>query len=685
MKFYKLSLGKKHFDEQDFILLKRDHLVCVHPDTGKGEGPAFVDSKKGDLFYVCRSNDTIEFIGMFTDSRPLYSTIANKEEEGWVDREYRILLSAQNKTKFDKSLNTKIMPRFQSTFTLITKNEFDLFEKEILQPVFNISFDAVVDRRNYELNKITLNIDDYIAMQLDFNALMTNEAILFQKVNALTNIELKKIEYSYIKRGDISSQPVVLLRSKLLEILLEGKRLDANTIVDVKQDISASFEKNVYQAWSSNFRILYTFLFDKHKSELESYFKNLIIQFQKDLEIRNDTKIKLVHFDGAQNQGQDRLWFAIYNKVNNSQKLAKQLFFAIDNGLTYGLLNHGDPTKNELKLADIFDYQDVLDTFKLHKQTILSDNSMEKAKISEYIDILEYKNQIILQGPPGTGKTYTAKDIAEQILTGDITSDKKKQAQVLKDSNQFELVQFHPSYTYEDFVRGIVVESQDDKVAYKTKNKTLGIFAKTALENYNSSITEIKLEKKYVLIIDEINRANLPSVLGELIYALEYRGQSVKSMYTLENGDQDLQIPGNIYIIGTMNTADRSVGHIDYAIRRRFAFVELLPKELTSIGDRFKREVFKLVSSLFVKEIKINGLDLEASEHLSPEFAERPQDVWLGHSYFIVQEDEEGNEIDFNLRLQYEVIPILEEYVKDGILRNSIEVKNIIKGLKNDF
>src|SRR5690606_7139407 len=80
----------------------------------------------------------------------------------------------------------------------------------------------------------------------------------------------------------------------------------------------------------------------------------------------------------------------------------------------------------------------------------------------------------------------------------------------------------------------------------------------------------------YVLIIDEINRANLPAVLGELIYALEYRGEGVDSMYDLD-GDTSIILPPNLYIIGTMNTADRSVGHIDYAIRRRFAFVEVLP------------------------------------------------------------------------------------------------------------
>ena len=108
---------------------------------------------------------------------------------------------------------------------------------------------------------------------------------------------------------------------------------------------------------------------------------------------------------------------------------------------------------------------------------------------------------------------------------------------------------------------------------------------------YTQTQQEKEPLKPYVLIIDEINRANLPAVLGELIYALEYRGEKVESMYETEEDGNVLIIPPNLYIIGTMNTSDRSVGHIDYAIRRRFAFIELLPKVLTDVD--FDLELFK--------------------------------------------------------------------------------------------
>jgi MoxR-like ATPase len=361
-----------------------------------------------------------------------------------------------------------------------------------------------------------------------------------------------------------------------------------------------------------------------------------------------------------------------------------------------------------------------------------------------------------------------------------------------KESNEAQclrLIQFHPAYSYEDFVRGIIAESKGESIEYKTKNKLLAEFAKKANTNFNNSRkaptvyskekwieyqfslfiedieekleSEDKIEltkkvsifdvdedafrykgkegwvkngnrmlfsdikkayfdgnekrqdikkntslsglahhhasyyirvldlfkaflkeknlayietqnqiedlKAFVLVIDEINRANLPAVLGELVYALEYREEKVDSMYATDEDGNTIIIPPNLYIIGTMNTSDRSVGHIDYAIRRRFAFIDVLPKVLE--GDNFELELFKQVSALFIQNfdeyVQNNTVELKLSEHLSDEF--RPEDVWLGHSYFI------KNESDFALRKKYEIVPILKEYVKDGILKQSAE------------
>lgn len=237
---------------------------------------------------------------------------------------------------------------------------------------------------------------------------------------------------------------------------------------------------------------------------------------------------------------------------------------------------------------------------------------------------------------------------------------------------EYKVIQFHPAYTYEDFVRGVVAKTNEDgNIHYKVENKVLAQFAKKAYENPNSN---------YVLIIDEINRANLPSVLGELIYALEYRGETVESMYELlDKDDEDGQshssgrnitLSKNLYIIGTMNTADRSVGHIDYAIRRRFAFYDVPPTIEVIKFDKAKA-LFKQVQALF----KTDG-----GGHLSSDF--NASDVQLGHSYFLPSKKDMPEQefyIELKNKLDYEIKPILFEYIKDGVLLDS--AREAVEGL----
>ncbi len=431
--------------------------------------------------------------------------------------------------------------------------------------------------------------------------------------------------------------------------------------------------------------------------------------------------------------------------------------------------------------------------YKVEFETIES-NMTNQAIKPTIIDLLHYKHQIILQGPPGTGKTREAKRIAKQLL-GLNDNDS------LEGNEQFKLIQFHPSYSYEDFVRGIVAQPNETGggIVYTAENKVLAKFAEKALNNWNKTqqstqtleeqdifeafiehikeelaqsedykyplteavylfdaddkrfkykgdnwevhsrglnmnYSEIKLIinsgvrdrqgvtklttiggqarqhasyflrivekyyefrktykpivdkillKDYVLIIDEINRANLSTVLGELIYALEYRGESVESMYALDDTKESRKIilPPNLYIIGTMNTADRSVGHIDYAIRRRFAFVNMLPKELEG---NFDKNLFKAVSKLFIENYDeyINNTDteLKRAKTLSPEF--KPEDVWLGQSYFIQKKYSDGKDVPMSIRWEYEIKPILLEYIKDGILIDNIKIEEQMQEIK---
>ena len=206
---------------------------------------------------------------------------------------------------------------------------------------------------------------------------------------------------------------------------------------------------------------------------------------------------------------------------------------------------------------------------------------------------------------------------------------------------------------------------------------------KSILEKYNTSSKMEENDKAYVMVIDELNRGNVSKVFGELITLLEAdkrKGRINAESVVLPYSKKAFHIPNNVYLIATMNTADRSLGSLDYAIRRRFAFIAEKPFGLDVEG--FIEELFEKVSSLFVKnfdEYKESGWDptmkLEPADTLSEEY--KPEDVWIGHSYFLMQ-DEEGEDNTSN-RLLYEIIPLLEEYVRDGVL--TAEAQDVIDEL----
>ena len=232
-----------------------------------------------------------------------------------------------------------------------------------------------------------------------------------------------------------------------------------------------------------------------------------------------------------------------------------------------------------------------------------------------------------------------------------------------------------------------IVEMNDGKTmtlgtVYRLNSITLDN-VKSILEKYNTSSKMEENDKAYVMVIDELNRGNVSKVFGELITLLEAdkrKGRINAESVVLPYSKKGFHIPNNVYLIATMNTADRSLGSLDYAIRRRFAFIAEKPFGLEVEG--FNEELFELVSSLFVKnfdEYKESGWDqtmkLEPADTLSEEY--KPEDVWIGHSYFLMQ-DEEGEDNTSN-RLLYEIIPLLEEYVRDGVL--TAEAQDVIDEL----
>jgi MoxR-like ATPase len=214
-------------------------------------------------------------------------------------------------------------------------------------------------------------------------------------------------------------------------------------------------------------------------------------------------------------------------------------------------------------------FQEIYDEMKFADET---DFPLELIK--NWKKRLLRKKHIIIQGPPGTGKTFVAIRLAKLLVSGKY--------------DRVDVVQFHPSYSYEDFIQGLRPKPSGQAIIFELVDGRFVEFCRQAREDSK--------ENPWVLIIDEINRADLSRVFGELMYLLEYRDQEIP----LASGGDKFKIPENVYIIGTMNTADRSIALIDHALRRRFSFIRLTPdyEVLRRHLEKFDHPAESLIAAL---------------------------------------------------------------------------------------
>lgn len=257
---------------------------------------------------------------------------------------------------------------------------------------------------------------------------------------------------------------------------------------------------------------------------------------------------------------------------------------------------------------------------------ILADSLyFDQTWLQKQLDLVERRRQIILHGPPGTGKTLVAMKLAEHIAGSDAYT---------------ELVQFHPSYTYEDFFQGYrPITGSTGALTYELKDGPLRRISNQAIKNP---------EFNYVLVIDEINRGNLAKIFGELYFLLEYRERPIKLQYSQDDEDYFV-LPHNLFFIGTMNTSDRSIALLDTAMRRRFSFVELHPEKSP-------------VKDVLSRWLEHHGLDDEPARLLTAlntkiealEFRIGPSYLMPRDNYYRTHELEDIWE--------YDILPLLTEH-----------------------
>lgn len=286
------------------------------------------------------------------------------------------------------------------------------------------------------------------------------------------------------------------------------------------------------------------------------------------------------------------------------------------------------------KLKNIFDddtSEDVEEVEKSYssytKEDFLNDVFMSEEEYERLRSVLVFKKNIILQGAPGVGKTYTAKRLAYSFI-GEKNVDRVK------------MVQFHQSYSYEDFIMGF----RPSDIGFELRKGTFYNFCKRA---------ELDAVNDYFFIIDEINRGNLSKIFGELFMLLENdkRGASLQLVYS----DEKFAIPDNLYIIGMMNTADRSLAMLDYALRRRFAFFELKPGFETDGFKSYQLTINNSKLNNLITCIKNLNYAIVSDETLGEGFC-------IGHSYFCNLKPESVDDQVISNIVEYELVPLLKEY-----------------------
>lgn len=465
------------------------------------------------------------------------------------------------------------------------------------------------------------------------------------------------------------------IRYRLLNEFHADGKIGVGALENIKEAVKEEDGELILRNWR-NYTILGQVYYDYFKPRLDHYLQTLadrIVAEFDDLELATH----IVNFQGAQNYLDDFAWIAAHTPPVRSQKDKHQLYLGIHSShLSYGLhvggnLREGDweETRNLDRVEDtdapsftavLEKLRSVEPDFRRLEGLLIEDDGPDieyerPARADEIARQLDVKKQVVFYGPPGTGKTYIAQQFAHWWT--------HEQAVETTTGKQVRTITFHPSFTYEDFVEGLAAKSTEEgNVAYEVQDGILKTICKAARADYQQTPADEE-PPRYVLVIDEINRGNLAQIFGETITLLEADKRGTVTTQ-LAHSNTEFTIPPNLYVIGTMNTADRSIALVDAALRRRFRFMGFPPDydvlcdhhQIADLGEAAEivqsstapHDVLPALSILALQRINESVLD-------SPELGKGKQ---IGHSYLMGTDGVDGI-LD---AWRYDILPLLEEY-----------------------
>lgn len=530
-----------------------------------------------------------------------------------------------------------------------------------------------------ELEK-TFQLKYLYRMSKRMSELDDNPKIIREKLESLPKTfleEQKKKHKDKTKIGEI--------RYRIIEDILDENETN---IESLKEEVNEKYNTNIVKNWR-DFTIFSQIYVNYYKRRTEKYLDDISEVFVEELG-ENDLISHNVSFQGPAGYPKDRCWIAVYPASSESHKKAYQLAIIIDSErIRYGV-STGKEIKREssgkdewildrkeFNSEDDISYRIIKDHFnskidefwEMNDDLDNEDSESKPARFEEIKEQIERNSQLVFYGAVGTGKTYTAQKFARYWVEPE---EKEKIDERIK------TVTFHPSFSYEDFIEGLTAKKQGDDVNYKIEDGILKDIAEDAEKAYKNAENKAQAPQ-YVLIIDEINRGNLPKILGETITVLEddkRLDQENEVRPSLSHSGDEFVIPPNLKIIGTMNTADRSVSLVDTAIRRRFRFLRFAPDYdllIDKLGFEGSQELKDTIREGNDADRVMKALSILALKEVNQKIIESGslgKGKQIGHSYLLGKESQSSIKDVW----RFEILPLLEEYFFSQFQRMKKEI-----------